>query len=139
MIVKEQGYEAQLRLGPSLHEQVVRLETEMKLKKMEDRLHKREKRERSLQEHGVFVCVEFCYEPGPHRYYLAIWRPYCQCAPRSPCKMLVILFFLKLIQSRSGHLILLRLNSCTVKHPLYCRTTTYPGTNEEHLLEYIKT
>lgn len=36
----------------------------MKLKKMEDRFYKREKRECSLQEYGVFVCVEFCYEFG---------------------------------------------------------------------------
>uniref|UniRef100_A0A7I3ZRB8 Uncharacterized protein n=1 Tax=Physcomitrium patens TaxID=3218 RepID=A0A7I3ZRB8_PHYPA len=54
-IVKEQGYETELKSGPSFQVQVVRLEMEKKLKLVEDRLHEREESERALQEQIIFL------------------------------------------------------------------------------------
>lgn len=54
-IVKEQGYEAELKSGPSFQAQSVKLEMEKKLKLLQDRLHEKEESERSLQEQLIFL------------------------------------------------------------------------------------
>lgn len=53
--MKEQGYESELKTGPSFHAQAVQLQAEKKLKQMEDRLHEREESERALQEQMIFL------------------------------------------------------------------------------------
>lgn len=54
-VVKEQGYESELKHGPSFHAQMVQLQAEKKLKQLEDKLHEREETERALQEQMIFL------------------------------------------------------------------------------------
>lgn len=54
-VVKEQGYESELKHGPSFHAQLVQLQAEKKLKQLEDKLHEREESERALQEQMIFL------------------------------------------------------------------------------------
>lgn len=55
IVVKEQGYETELKSGPSFQVQLVKLEMEKKLKLLQDRLHEKEESERSLQEQLIFL------------------------------------------------------------------------------------
>lgn len=54
-VVREQGYEAELKSGPSFQVQVVKQEMEKKLKLVQDRLHEKEENERALQEQLIFL------------------------------------------------------------------------------------
>lgn len=54
-IVQEQGYETELKPGPSFQVQLMRLEMEKELKQLEDRLHDKEESERSLHEQMLFL------------------------------------------------------------------------------------
>jgi hypothetical protein len=53
--VKEHGYEAEVRNGPSYYAQEIQQEAEKKLKQMEDRLHQKEENEKALKEQMLFL------------------------------------------------------------------------------------